>query len=87
MRRYDENEVDYFAIYCPHLGELYGIPLADAKVSSSLRIAPTGNKQEKFIRWARDYSWEKHIAELKGEWRGRDLNSRPTGYESVALTS
>jgi hypothetical protein len=61
--------------------------IAEAKINASLRIEPTGNRQEKYIRWARDYSWEKHIAELKREWRERDLNSRPTGYESVALTS
>ena len=87
MRRYEKGEVDYFAIYCPQLNELYGIPFEAAKGSASLRLEPTLNKQEKYIRWARDYSWEKHITELKGEWRGRDLNSRPTGYESVALTS
>ena len=87
MRRYEENEVDYFAIYCPQLGQLFGIPFPDAKITASLRIEPTGNSQEKYIRWARDYSWEKHIEELKGEWRGRESNSRPTGYESVALTT
>ncbi len=87
MRRYEKGEVDYFAIYCPQLNEIYGMPFEPAKGSASLRIEPTINKQEKYIRWAKDYSWEKHIAELKGEWRGRDLNSRPTGYESVALTS
>ena len=87
MRRYEKGEVDYFAIYCPQLNELYGISFEAANMSASLRIEPTGNKQEKYIRWAKDYSWEKHIMELKSEWRGRDLNSRPTGYESVALTS
>jgi hypothetical protein len=24
MRKYERDEVDYFVIYCPHLGELYG---------------------------------------------------------------
>jgi hypothetical protein len=86
-RRYEKNEVDYFVIYCPRLDELYGMSFADAKINASLRIEPTGNRQEKYIRWANSYSWEKHIAELKREWRERDLNSRPTGYESVALTS
>jgi hypothetical protein len=87
VRRYEKGEVDYFAIYCPQLNELYGMSFEAAKGSASLRVEPTVNRQEKYIRWAKDYSWEKHIAELKGEWRGRDLNSRPTGYESVALTS
>lgn len=65
MRRYKENEVDYFAIYCPQLNELYGMPLAAAKVTASLRVAPAANNQEKFVRWAKDYCWEKHIAELR----------------------
>src|SRR5438270_689662 len=70
-RRYKETEVDYFAIYCPQLDALYGMPFADAKITASLRVAPAGNGQEKYIRWARDYSWEKHIAELRevaGAW-------------------
>src|SRR5947209_327298 len=66
MRRYEKGEVDYFAIYCPQLNEIYGMPFEATRVSASLRIEPTINKQEKFIRWAKDYSWDKHIAELKG---------------------
>lgn len=65
MRRYEKGEVDYFAIYCSQLDGLYAMSFEAARVSASLRIEPTLNKQEKFIRWARDYSWEKHIAELK----------------------
>jgi hypothetical protein len=65
MRRYEQSEVDYFAIYCPQLDELYGMSFADARINASLRIEPTGNMQEKFIRWAKHYSWDKHIAELK----------------------
>ena len=65
MRRYEKGEVDYFAIYCPQLNELYGMPFEAAKGSASLRVEPTVNKQEKYIRWAKDYSWERHIAELQ----------------------
>ena len=68
MRRYEKGEVDYFAIYCPQLNELYGMSFEDAaRGSASLRKEPTLNKQGKYIRWAKDYSGEKHIAELKGE--------------------
>lgn len=67
MRRYEKGEVDYFAIYCPQLNKLYGMSFEEAaRGSVSLRKEPTLNKQEKFVRWAKDYSWEKHIAELKG---------------------
>jgi len=65
MRRYEPGEVDYFAIYCPRLDALYAISFADARVNASLRVEPTGNMQEKFVRWARDYSWESHVAELQ----------------------
>lgn len=71
MRRYEKGEVDYSAIYCPQLNELYGMSFEVAKGSASLRIEPTLNKQEKYVRWARDYCWEKHIAELKGIAGGR----------------
>ena len=67
MRRYEKREVDYFAIYCPQLNELYVMSFEAARVSASLRVTPTLNKQEKYIRWAKDYSWEKHITELKSE--------------------
>src|SRR5215213_5163569 len=67
MRRYEKGEVDYFAIYCPRFDELYVMSFEEAaKGSVSLRTEPTLNKQEKYIRWAKDYSWEKHVAELKG---------------------
>lgn len=71
MRRYEQNEVDYFAIYCPQLDQLYAMSFADARVNASLRIDPTGNMQEKFVRWAKNYSWEGHIAELRRVAGGR----------------
>ena len=44
MRRYEKGEVDYFAIYCPQLNELYGMPFEAAKGSALLRIEPTINR-------------------------------------------
>jgi PD-(D/E)XK endonuclease len=66
IRKYEKGEVDYFAIYCPPLNEIYGMSFEATKLSAWLRIEPTINKQKKLIRWAKDYSWKKHIAELKG---------------------
>lgn len=71
MRRYEKGEVDYFAIYCPQLNELCGISFDAVKGTAWLRIEPTLNKQEKYIRWAKDYNWDKHIAELKKIAGGR----------------
>jgi hypothetical protein len=61
------------------------MPFKDAKVTASLRIEPTGNRQERGVRWAKDFSWERHIAELKGEQQGKELNCQPTENKSVAL--
>jgi PD-(D/E)XK endonuclease len=78
MRRYDQSEVDYFVIYCPQPDELYAMSFADARINASLRVEPTGNMQEKFIRWAKNYSWEKHVAELK-EVAGERLELSTSG--------
>jgi hypothetical protein len=63
--------VDYFAIYCPRLNELYAMSSEAARGSASLRVEPTINGREKYIRWTKDYSWDKHIAELKEIAGGR----------------
>ena len=36
-------------------------------VEGCIRLEPVLNGQRKLIRWARDYTWEKHIAQLKEE--------------------
>jgi PD-(D/E)XK endonuclease len=67
-RVYSKDEVDYFAVYYPPNDSIYVVPRAVCgKGTGYLRIEPVLNGQEKFIRWARDYTWEKHIAELQLE--------------------
>ena len=67
-RAYDEDEVDYFAVYYPPNNSIYVVPRAVCgKGAGCLRLEPVLNGQQKLIRWARDYTWEKHIAELQSE--------------------
>jgi hypothetical protein len=55
-RDYD-GEVDEFAIFCPELGAVYMLPLADidAKRRGSLRVEPAKNHQAKRVRLAAAY--------------------------------
>lgn len=65
-RPYLKGEVDYFAVWCPENGCFYGVPADDSLILEvKLRVLKTRNSQQKHIKWARDYSWEKHIAELR----------------------
>jgi PD-(D/E)XK endonuclease len=67
-RAYTEFEIDYFAIYYPPTDSIYVVPRAACGGSDGcLRLDPVLNGQQKLIRWAADYTWEKHIAELQPE--------------------
>lgn len=75
-RAYTEQELDYFAIYYPPTDSIYVVPHAATSGSDGcLRLEPVINGQQKFIRWARDYTWEKHIDALRSE-SSRALNLR-----------
>ncbi len=65
-RAYEVGEIDYFAIYCPQTNSLFAIPAEGHGKAGVLRVTPAKNNQKKLIRWAEDYSWEKHIEELQG---------------------
>jgi hypothetical protein len=64
VRLYDETEVDYFAVYYPPTGAVYVVPLKECNGGGCLRLAPVNNGQQKLIRWARDFTWENHLAGL-----------------------
>jgi hypothetical protein len=66
-RRYRLDEVDYFAVYDPQNDSIYVIPPQDMGVDGCLRIDPALNGQRRFIRWARDYTWEQHVGMLRSE--------------------
>jgi len=50
------NDVDYFAVYSPDTRKVYLLPITHVKNTEyCLRLIPTGNNQEKNVRWAADY--------------------------------
>jgi len=55
-RRGYHGEIDYFAVYSPDTRGVYLVPIDHVGTTSAkLRLAPTGNRQEKHVRWAKDY--------------------------------
>jgi len=55
-RRAYHGEIDYFAVYSPDTRGVYLVPIDHVGTTSAkLRLAPTGNRQEKHVRWAKDY--------------------------------
>ena len=86
-RPYKESEVDYFAVYCPTIDALYGIPAKNHSNHGWLRLDPVKNGQSKLIRWASAFTWEKHLEELKNEYARQELNLRPFGSEPNALST
>jgi hypothetical protein len=56
-RRDYHGQVDEFAVFCPELGTVYLIPIADLPVRTegALRVEPPANRQVKNIRLAAAY--------------------------------
>jgi hypothetical protein len=73
-RTYTEDEVDFFAVYYPPADSIYVVPRSFfGRGFGCLRLEPVLNGQQKLIRWARDYIWEKHITELRAESLSADI--------------
>ena len=55
-RRDYRGQADYFAVYVPAIKQFYLLPVDEVGVTAvTLRLNPTKNNQEKFVRWAKDY--------------------------------
>ena len=68
FRRYEDGEVDVFAVWCPDTRQIYAVPAAHSSgVEGRLRVAETKNCQEKKVRWARAFTWEGHVGSLRRE--------------------
>jgi len=64
---YDRGNISESILLQAYLkaGLIVSIPYAATSGSDGcLRLSPSLNGQQKLIRWAADYTWEKHIAEL-----------------------
>lgn len=86
-RPYRNGEVDYFAAYCPANEIIYVVPAEKHGVQGRLRLDPVRNGQAKLVRWATDYTWERHIEEIRSwcAWQGSNL--RPPAPEAGALST
>ena len=50
------GQIEYFAVYCPDTAKVYLVPIDHVGTTNAkLRLVPAKNKQEKHIRWAKDY--------------------------------
>jgi hypothetical protein len=54
LRRYNENEFDYYAIYCPEKDTVLYIPNT-LDCPKAVRFDKPVNNQAKYIKWAKDY--------------------------------
>ena len=51
-----ESDVDYFAVYSPDTRKVYLLPITHVRnTENCLRLIPTGNNQEKNVRYAAEY--------------------------------
>ena len=51
-----QGEVDYFAVYSPDTRKAYLLPISEVgNTENSLRLLPTGNGQERKVKYAADY--------------------------------
>lgn len=86
-RPYRKGEVDYFVAYCPFNTALYAVQAENHGNEGRLRLEAAKNGQAKFVRWAVDFTWEKHIEMLKNECAWHDSNVRPPAPEAGALST
>jgi PD-(D/E)XK endonuclease len=50
------GQCEYFAVYCPENKGAYLVPVDQVGMTQAmLRLVPTVNKQEKGVRWAKNY--------------------------------
>ena len=57
-KRNYRGQIDYFAVYVPKIRKFYLIPVDIVGIIEGvLRLEPTKNNQEKYVRWAKDYEF------------------------------
>jgi hypothetical protein len=55
MRSY-RGEVDFLAVYCPETKKVYLLPESElVETHGHVRVMPTKNRQNRNVRWARQY--------------------------------
>jgi PD-(D/E)XK nuclease superfamily protein len=66
--KYDEGEIDLFAVYCQENEAVYLVPTLGALAGGRLRVSSTKNNQQQNVRRARDFEFEIFLKNLRGEW-------------------
>ena len=54
VRHYNENDFDYYAIYCPEKEIVLYVPNA-LDCPKAIRFEKPANNQNKFVKWANNY--------------------------------
>lgn len=58
--RYNQNDIDWLAVYDQTTNKCYFVPASmlgeNGRSQMNLRLKPTGNKQSKYILWAKDFT-------------------------------
>lgn len=62
MRKYTAEDFDYLAVYDPTSEEVYIVP--STMMEGKLRLEPTRNNQRALIKWASDFTWDKHLRSI-----------------------
>jgi hypothetical protein len=62
--KYDEGEIDLFAVYCQENETVYLVPTLGALTEGRLRVSSTKNNQRQNIRWAKDFEFETFLKNL-----------------------
>jgi len=54
--RHYRGQCDYFAVYSAELGKVYLVSVEEVETTRAhLRLEPSKNRQEKNVRWAKDF--------------------------------
>lgn len=63
-RRYCEDEIDAFAVWCSQTGRMYVLPVGETPAEIVLRLEAPANGQARNIRWARDHEFNGSLTAL-----------------------
>ena len=86
-RRYNLDEVDVFAAYCPDTDRCYYLPIEQfhPRREIRLRVSPTRNNQRLGVTWAKDFEFAATLPTYDGAIA--QLGERRHGMAKVAGSS
>ena len=62
--KYDEGDIDLFAVYCRENDMVYFVPTLGALAEGRLRLSSTKNNQQQRVRWAKEFEFEVFLKNL-----------------------